>query len=99
MVKSFFLPLTILPWTFHHANTKTAWNVGQVVSTSSGSVKGHAATLPGTQNVSEYLGIRFGEDTGGNNRFLKPEPYSGDTLIEASKFVSFVSLCVVTVNC
>jgi hypothetical protein len=93
MVKASFSLFAVLPLILHDANAKAAWNIGQVVDTSSGPVKGHAATLPGAQNVSEYLGIRFGQDTGGENRFLKPEPYSGDSLIEASKFVSFKDMC------
>jgi len=61
------------------------WTVGQEVATSSGPVVGQkSARYP---EVSEYLGIRFGESTEGNNRFLKPKPYKGTAKITATKFV------------
>jgi hypothetical protein len=62
--------------------------VGQQVKTPSGIVRGHAAKISGAQDVSEYLGIRFGEATDGTNRFMKPKPYTSDEQVEASKFVS-----------
>jgi len=60
------------------------------VKTSSGVIKGHASKVQGTQDVSEYLGIQFGEATNGSNRFMKPKPYLSDGPIEASNFVSLV---------
>jgi hypothetical protein len=92
-MKSLFSLLVTLSWTSFHANANSVWSIGKIVSTTSGRIKGHPATLPGTQEVSEYLGVRFGQDTGGENRFMKPEPYSGESLIEASNFVSFEDLC------
>jgi cholinesterase len=59
---------------------------GQSVKTTSGSVIGHVAK--NQPNVSEYLGIRFAETTGGTNRFLPPKKYTGAGTFQASNFVS-----------
>jgi hypothetical protein len=61
------------------------WKVGEEVKTTSGLVKGHASkTYP---EVSEYLGVRFGQSTGGENRFMPPKRYHGTDKIDASAFV------------
>ena len=60
--------------------------VGREVKTTSGLVKGHAAKS--YQQVSEYLGIRFGESTEGRNRFMPPKPYTSSKKIDASTAVS-----------
>jgi hypothetical protein len=66
-------------------SVKAQWNVGQEVKTTSGSIKGHASkTYP---EVSEYLGVRFGQTTGGENRFMPPKRYEGTGKIDASSFV------------
>jgi carboxylesterase type B len=67
-------------------NVVAQYTVGQEVKTTSGLVKGHAAkSYP---EVSEYLGIRFGESTEGGNRFLPPKPYISSANIDASAAVS-----------
>lgn len=61
------------------------WTVGQEVNTTSGLARGLAAkSYP---DVSEYLGIRFGQNTEGANRFLPPKPYISRAKIDASKAV------------
>jgi ascorbate-specific PTS system EIIC-type component UlaA len=66
--------------------TVAQWTVGQEVTTASGIVAGHAAkTHP---QVSEYLGIRFGQNTEGENRFMPPKPYTSTAKISASDYVS-----------
>jgi carboxylesterase type B len=42
--------------------------------------------------VTEYLGIRFGETTGGGNRFMPPKRYTGGGTVQASKFVSIFKM-------
>jgi hypothetical protein len=83
----------------HSAGRLNSWSDVKVVKTTSGRIKGHIATLPGAHNVSEYLGIRFGEDTGGENRFMKPEPYYGTGLIDASKFVRLDKTLLPLIHC
>lgn len=61
--------------------------VGQIVQTSSGSVVGHAATAH--SEVSEYLGIPFGQAPIGDLRFTAPVKYTGSSIINGSAFVSF----------
>jgi cholinesterase len=66
-------------------SVKAQWDVGQEVKTTSGLIKGHASkTYP---EVSEYLGVRFGQTTGGENRFMPPKRYDGTGKIDASSFV------------
>jgi carboxylesterase type B len=64
------------------------WSVGQEVHTSSGAVAGHKSSK--YPDVSEYLGIRYGESTAGKNRFMAPKPYIGKDKIVASQFVSII---------
>jgi hypothetical protein len=77
------------------------WTVGQEVKTTSGTAKGHAASSQ--KDVSEYLGIRFGETTDKENRFLPPKKYTGTGPIDATKFVSCHGLSVedrlLTIEC
>jgi carboxylesterase type B len=56
------------------------------VNTTSGLVTGRASKYH--PEVSEYLGIRFGETTAGKNRFMPPKRYYGNKTIAATKFVS-----------
>jgi hypothetical protein len=62
------------------------WTIAQTVNTDSGSVVGHAA--PNATEVSEYLGIPFAQPPVGELRFAAPLRYSGNSEIDASKFVS-----------
>ena len=49
----------------------SGWQVGQEVSTTSGRVKGHAATWAGNEEVSEYLGIPYATPPLGALRFVE----------------------------
>jgi hypothetical protein len=85
--------LTSLVWSLHFVSGSDAqWTVGQEVTTASGIAKGHAArSYP---QVSEYLGIRYGQTTEGANRFLPPKPYTSTAKIGASDYVSrALALC------
>jgi cholinesterase len=62
------------------------WTVGQTVQTSSGPVKGHAAS--NATGVSEYLGIPFAQPPIGDLRFAAPVAYNGTATINGTKFVS-----------
>jgi carboxylesterase type B len=73
------------------------WTVGQQVQTSSGPVVGHKSSK--YPDVSEYLGIRYGESTAGKNRFMAPKPYVGKERIDASQFVSSTSSDSSHANC
>jgi hypothetical protein len=62
------------------------WTVGQTVRTSSGPVSGHPAT--NDSQVSEYLGIPFGQAPIGNLRFAAPVAFNGTAPLNGSSFVS-----------
>jgi cholinesterase len=62
------------------------WTVGQTVKTSSGPVSGHAAT--NDSQVSEYLGIPFGQAPIGDLRFAAPVAFNGTAALNGSTFVS-----------
>jgi hypothetical protein len=62
------------------------WTVGQTVQTSSGPVSGHAAT--NDSEVSEYLGIQYGQAPIGDLRFEAPIAFNGTAPINGSSFVS-----------
>lgn len=66
------------------------WTVGQTVKTSSGPVSGHPAT--NDSNVSEYLGIPFGQAPVGDLRFAAPVAFNGTAPLSGSSFVSPVHL-------
>ncbi|CZS94958.1 related to acetylcholinesterase precursor [Rhynchosporium agropyri] len=66
------------------AQAAGSWTVGQVVSTSSGSVKGHAA--PVAVEVSEYLGIPFAQPPVGELRWTAPKAYEGTGDINGTNF-------------
>jgi hypothetical protein len=68
----------------------TNFTVGQVVETSSGPVAGHAAA--GYTEVSEYLGIPFGQAPVRNLRFAAPVKYTSTSLTNASTYVCFPAL-------
>ncbi|PQE26535.1 hypothetical protein CJF30_00001287 [Rutstroemia sp. NJR-2017a BBW] len=81
------LPLLCIPTVWaspHHRRQTSNFTVGQTVTTTSGSVTGHAASA--YSEVSEYLGIPFGQPPVGNLRFAAPVRYSGSGAINASTF-------------
>jgi hypothetical protein len=66
----------------------TAWNVGQGVKTTSGTVIGKASSWK--KEVSEYLGVPFGQPASGNLRWAPPQAITNDAkTINATKFVSW----------
>lgn len=71
------------------ASTGYGLNVGQTIQTSSGPVRGHAATV--NNNVSTYLGIPYAVPPVGNLRFIPPIKYNGNTTINGSSIVSLLS--------
>jgi Carboxylesterase family len=66
------------------------WTVGQTVQTSSGPVSGHPAT--NDSDVSEYLGIPYGQAPVGNLRFAAPVAFNGTAALNGSSFVSLVKV-------
>jgi carboxylesterase family protein len=76
------------------ANGATAWTVGQEVKTTSGIVKGRAATRPGFSDVSEYVGIPFAHPPTGDLRFMPPEPFVSNGKIDAIKWVNGLLMTV-----
>src|ERR1700742_4833029 len=60
------------------------WSTGQVVKTSSGSIKGHASAWK--SSVSEYLGVPFAEPPVGSLRFMAPKPYKSEKVVNAADF-------------
>ncbi|KAM3072155.1 hypothetical protein ACMFMG_008612 [Clarireedia jacksonii] len=67
-----------------HHRAPTNFSVGQTVETTSGSITGHASSK--YSEVSEYLGIPFGQPPVGNLRFAAPVRYEGSGAINASTF-------------
>lgn len=63
-----------------------ARSLGQIIETSSGPVRGHAAA--GEPSVSAFLGIPYAHPPVGHRRFMPPEEYHGHELIDASDVVS-----------
>ena len=70
------------------AREGTGWNVGQVVSTSSGPVQGRASR--NLSDVSEYLGIPYAQPPVGSLRFQPPVKFSGTKPINATGYVSVI---------
>jgi hypothetical protein len=68
--------------------TAIDWTPGQEVKTSSGTVKGRAATRPGFQQVSEYVGIPYAAAPVGDLRWLAPEPYKSNGTVHGTVWVS-----------
>ena len=64
------------------------WTIGQVVHTTSGSVKGHGAPL--SPSVSEYLGIRYAQPATGKLRFAAPAAYKSSGKIPGDKYVRYM---------
>jgi hypothetical protein len=65
------------------------WTIGQTVQTSSGPVSGHAAK--NDSQVSEYLGIPFGQAPIGELRFAAPVRFNGSSPLNGTNFVSLPS--------
>ncbi len=61
------------------------WTVGQEVQTSSGLVTGHAAK--NQSEVSEYLGIPYGQPPIGDLRFAAPVKFEGNASINGTSYV------------
>ncbi|KAH8654949.1 Alpha/Beta hydrolase protein [Tricladium varicosporioides] len=62
------------------ASTGYGHSIGQTVQTSSGQVKGHAASVK--SSVSTYLGIPYAEPPVGSLRFMPPKKYNGKSTID-----------------
>ena len=62
------------------------WTVGQTVQTSSGPVSGHPAA--NDSQVSEYLGIPYGQAPIGDLRFAAPVKFIGNASLNGTSFVS-----------
>ncbi|KAF2430923.1 alpha/beta-hydrolase [Tothia fuscella] len=60
---------------FHCIYASQQWSIGQLVTTSSGPVQGHAAGIH--PEVSEYLGIPWAAPPVGNLRFMPAQPFNG----------------------
>ena len=73
-------------------SSPNAWQVGQSVKTTSGTVKGHTATWPQDPQLSEYLGIPFAKNPTGDLRFEPPQAFKSDGNINADIWVS-TSFC------
>jgi cholinesterase len=61
-----------------------AFSVGQGVTTTSGTVEGHASSWQ--PEVSEYLGIPYAQPPLGPLRFAAPKAFNGTAPITAAKF-------------
>lgn len=66
------------------------WTPGQIVKTTSGAVKGQAATRPGFNQVSEYVGIPFAEPPVGSLRWLKAKAFKSNGSINATVWKEYV---------
>ena len=62
------------------------WTVGQTVQTNSGPVSGHPAS--NDSQVSEYLGIPYGQPPTGDLRFAAPVNFTGTAPLNGTTFVS-----------
>jgi hypothetical protein len=79
------------------ANAQGAWQVGQTVKTTSGSITGQASSLK--NQVSEYLGVPFALPPVGDLRWAAPQPIKDDSkTINATKYVSDMWLARIWAN-
>ncbi|KAH8599490.1 carboxylesterase [Bisporella sp. PMI_857] len=78
--------VTSSAWAAVHAieQRQGNWTVGQVVQTSSGPVTGHGAK--NHSDVSEYLGIPFGQAPIGDLRFAAPVRFNGTEPLNGASF-------------
>jgi cholinesterase len=84
MVKLSFITEFFAVFTVVAALPTESWRVGEEVVTTSGRYRGHESSIrPG---VSEYLGIRYGQETSGVRRFAKPVPFKSNETLAADKF-------------
>lgn len=79
MITGFFVLFAVAA-----ARPTDTWAVGDEVVTTSGIYKGHASSI--RPEVSEYLGIRYGQETSGARRFAKPVPFKSNEKLTADKF-------------
>ena len=83
-VLHFFLLSSIFPSIVVQVYAQCDWTIGQDVNTTSGIVSGNASYY--YPEVSEYLGIPFGESTAGSQRWLPPTRYYGTGHINGTSF-------------
>ena len=83
-VLHFFLLSSIFPSIVVQVYAQCDWTIGQDVNTTSGIVSGNASYY--YPEVSEYLGIPFGETTAGSQRWLPPTRYYGTGHINGTSF-------------
>jgi hypothetical protein len=77
---------TLASWFRVLEERQTNWTVGQTVQTNSGPVSGHPAT--NDSQVSEYLGIPYGQPPIGDLRFAAPVNFTGTAPLNGTRFVS-----------
>jgi hypothetical protein len=65
----------------------SAWVIGQDVVTTSGRIKGSAASRVGYSEVSQYVGIPFAEPPLGALRWMPAKKYLSNATIDATKWV------------
>jgi hypothetical protein len=83
-INALVLLLSLVGPTLSTAAPQQPWQVGEVVQTSSGPVKGHASRE--VPSVSEYLGINYAQAPVGNLRWALPVPFKGSGVVNADKF-------------
>jgi para-nitrobenzyl esterase len=57
-----------------------------VIATTHGKVRGLTVTADGYPTYQTFFGIRYGQDTGGDNRWLPPKPANWKGVFDASTF-------------
>jgi len=57
-----------------------------IVKTTQGIVKGKVVTSDGNPAYTTFFGIRYGQDTGGANRWLPPKPAKWSGVFDATEF-------------
>lgn len=83
-----FLLQALPTWGLPQGGPGAAWNIGQPVKTTSGTVTGHEASWPADSGVSEYLGIPYGKAPVDELRFMPPVRFEGSGQIPGDKWVS-----------
>ncbi|KZT40310.1 alpha/beta-hydrolase [Sistotremastrum suecicum HHB10207 ss-3] len=59
---------------------------GPIVATTSGLVQGYLDTNTTSTQLHKWYGVRFAQDTSGNNRWKPPQPYFGTGIFNATAF-------------